>query len=473
MGGLSTSSITFILAVIVVYILFTTWLTFRLRSKSNAEFNNAAKSLPAIVVGILLMSEFIGTKSTVGTAESAFTEGIASSWSLVTVTIAFFLFSFFLVNKFYGTGKFTISSIIEQKFGKSTKVVVSVIMIGALLLVNLGNYLSGSAAISSLLGLPLMTCAIITAIVSTFYFAFGGMKGMAWVTILHSLVKYAGVMITVGIALYLCGGFNPVMENLPKHYFTWDGTIGAGTIFAWLIGNMGAIFSTQFIIQAITSSKSAKAAKKSSMYAALLCLPLALGIGVIGVCARYLYPDIDPIYAFPIFMQHMNPILSAIVATSLVASIFVGVSTVALATTTLIIEDFYVPKAKPTQEKQLRMTRIISVVVGIIPLVGVAFAPELLALSFFTRALRTSIAVVAAMGFYLPFFSSNRGATIGLAASGIGTTVWWLLDNPFGIDNMYIAVITPFIVMIIDRLIGGKKISQNDAIQNNESAEIK
>ncbi|MDR4949614.1 sodium:solute symporter family protein [Neobacillus cucumis] len=451
----SVSSLSLVLAVIVIYILFTTWLTFRLRSKSNAEFNNAAKSLPAIVVGILLMSEFIGTKSTVGTAESAFTDGIASSWSLLTVTIAFFLFAFYLVNKFYGTGKYTISGIIEQKFGKSTKTVVSVIMIAALLLVNLGNYLSGSAAIASLLGLPIMTCAIITAVVSTFYFTFGGMKGVAWITILHSAVKYAGVLITVGVALYLTGGFKPVMEKLPEHYFTWDGNIGGGTIFAWLIGNMGAIFSTQFIIQAITSSKSAKEAKRSSIYAAFLCLPLALAIGVIGICARYLYPNIDPIYAFPVFLQHMNPVLTAIVATSLVASIFVGVSTVALATTTLIVDDFYVPKAKPTPEQQLKMTRILSVVVGLIPLLGVVLAPELLTLSFFTRALRASIAVVAAMGFYLPHFSSNRGATIGLAVSGISTTVWYLLDNPFGIDNMYIAVITPFVVMVIDRLIGG------------------
>ena len=57
--------------------------------------------------------------------------------------------------------------------------------------------------------------------------------------------------------------------------------------------------------------------------------------------------------------------------------------------------------------------------------------------AFFTRALRTSIAVVAAMGFYLPYFNSNRGATIGLTLSGITTTVWYLLatvETPTKID---------------------------------------
>ncbi len=139
-----------------------------------------------------------------------------------------FIFSYFLAGKFYKTGQYTISGIISEKFGRSTKLVVSIIMIVALLLVNLGNYLSGSAAISSILGLPLMTCAIITAIVSTFYFTFGGMKGVAWVTILHSLVKYAGVLITLGVALYLTKGWEPMTQQLPEHFFTWDGSIGWG-----------------------------------------------------------------------------------------------------------------------------------------------------------------------------------------------------------------------------------------------------
>ncbi|TWK36143.1 hypothetical protein CHCC20348_1350 [Bacillus paralicheniformis] len=132
MDVLSGSIITFILVVIVVYILFTTWLTMRFRSKSSSEFNNAAKTLPAIVVGILLMSEFIGTKSTIGTAESAYTHGLAASWSIVTVSIAFFIFSYFLAGKFYKTGQYTISGIISEKFGRSTKLVVSIIMIVAL-----------------------------------------------------------------------------------------------------------------------------------------------------------------------------------------------------------------------------------------------------------------------------------------------------------------------------------------------------
>ena len=159
------------------------------------------------------------------------------------------------------------------------------------------------------------------------------------------------------------------------------------------------------------------------------------------------------LYALPIFMQSMNPYLAGIVATSLVASVFVSVSTVALAIASLAVKDFYVPFYKPTQEKEFRMTRILSVIIGFLPLIFVFFVPEILKLSFFTRAIRLSIAVVAMIAFYLPFFNSTRGANIGIFGAAIATSAWYMLGDPYGIDNMYIALISPAIFIGIEKLL--------------------
>jgi SSS family solute:Na+ symporter len=101
-----------------------------------------------------------------------------------------------------------------------------------------------------------------------------------------------------------------------------------------------------------------------------------------------------------------------------------------------------------------------ALLIGFIPLVFVFFAPGLLQLSFFTRALRLSSSIVAMIGFYLPFFSSNRGATAGLLAATVTTTIWYLLDNPYGIDHMYIALATPAVVIFIDKLFHWKAASR-------------
>lgn len=303
-----TAEDTFIIVgIVIAYILFTTWLTFRIRSKNSGDFMEGSRAMPAFIVGILLMSEYIGAKSTIGTAQAAFESGIAASWSVLGAAIGFPLFGLILVKRIYNTGKITISGAIAEKYGNSTKNIISLIMIYALLLVNVGNYVSGAAAISTVLKVNLPVAAFITAIVSTFYFAFGGMKGVAWVTMLHSALKYAGLLIILGFALSKTGGFSPMMEKMPDYYWTWDGNIGAGTIFAWLIGTIGSIFCTQFVIQAISSTKDVRSAKRSTWIAFFFCLPIAFAIAIIGVAAKYLHPEINSLYALPVFLQDMNP----------------------------------------------------------------------------------------------------------------------------------------------------------------------
>ncbi|MDU1026003.1 MAG: sodium:solute symporter family protein, partial [Leclercia adecarboxylata] len=298
--------------------------------------------------------------------------------------------------------------------------------------------------------------AFITAVVSTFYFAFGGMKGVAWVTLLHSALKYFGILVIMGFALSKTGGFTPMIEQMPSYYWTWDGNIGASTIFAWLIGTIGSIFCTQFVIQAISSTKDVKSAKRSTWVAFFFCLPIALAIAVIGVAAKYLHPEIDSLYAMPIFLQDMNPWLAGLVTTSLVASIFVSVSTVALAIASLVVKDFYVPYRNPTPEQEFKATRWMSLLIGFLPLIFVLLVPEVLKLSFFTRAIRLSITVVAVIAFYAPFFKRTRGAHAGLIGACVVTSLWYLLGDPFGINNMYIALITPAVIMVLDRLIPNK-----------------
>jgi SSS family solute:Na+ symporter len=410
------------------------------------------RATPAIVIGVLLMSEFIGSKSTIGVAQAAFESGAAAMWAVLTAAIAFFLFGKVMAGRLYSTGEVTISGAIAQRYGRTAQLIVSLIMIYALLLVNVGNYVSGAAAIATVTKTSLTTAAFLIAFVSTFYFALGGMKSIAYVSLLHTGLKYIGVFIILGTALYMSKGMGPVMDSLPPWYFTFDGHVGWGTIFAFFIGNIGAVFTTQFIMQAISATKSPQSARNSAYIAAALCIPISIALGLIGVISKFLFPEMKSLFALPIFMQHMNVWLAATVAISLVASVFLGVSTVALAIASLVVKDFYVPIFKPTPERELKVTRLLSLAIGFFPLIFVFFAPGLLKLSFFTRALRLSLAVVAMIGFFLPFFNGSRGAIIGLLASVIGTTAWYLLGDPFGIDNMYVALVIPAAAILVEKL---------------------
>jgi len=441
---------------VIVYIVLTSILAYALRSRTSAQFMVGSKALPAAVIGVLLMSEFIGAKSTVGTAQEAFEKGLAAGWSVHAAAIGFLLVGLVFARKVYASQQHTISGLVEQRYGNGARIVVSIIMIYALLLVNVGNYVSGAAALSSAIHTNLTASTFIIAAFSAVYYVFGGLKSIAYVTVLHSVVKLAGIAILVAVAASLTGGLEPIRQGLPAQYFSWDGFVGPTKIFAWIVGTVGAIFSTQYIIQAIASNRSASAARGSVLFAAVLCLPLGFALGFIGIAARYLYPTQDSLYALPVFIEKMPAALASLVTVSLVASVLVSVSTVALATTALVMRDFYVPWRKPDADGELRATRYVALGVGMLPLLCVFFTPHILELSFFTRALRLSIAIVACLGVYLPWLGSPRTAVASLVLSGIGTTAWYLLGNPFGIDNMYVAAIVPALVLAADRLLPGR-----------------
>jgi SSS family solute:Na+ symporter len=466
MPELQTQGTFILIGMVLAYLAVTTWLTFRYRARSTSDFMFAARSVPALVIGVLMMSEFIAPKSTIGVAQVAFDSGMAASWAVLSVALGFPLFGWLLAKKLYSTGEYTISAAIAKEYGRSTQLTVSVIMIYALLLVNVAFYVSGAAALSSAFHMSLTTSAVIIAAVSSFYCVIGGQKSAAYVSLLHTTLKCVGISIILCVALSMTGGIAPMMEKMPDYYFTWDGKIGITTIIAWTIASIGSIFSTQYIIQAVSSLKGPQDINRACWTAALLCLPVSFALGLIGVSAKFLFPNINSLYALPIFMNHMSPLLAGVVLTSFVASILVGVSSVALAISALVVRDFYVPMRQPSQEAQLRMSRLLSVPIGFLPLLFVFFAPQVLHLSFFTRALRLSISVVAIFAFYLPRFGTNRGATIGLIAATVTTTGWYVMGDPFGIDDIYIALATPAVVMLLDWLfVGAPKATPGSAIE--------
>jgi SSS family solute:Na+ symporter len=165
----------------------------------------------------------------------------------------------------------------------------------------------------------------------------------------------------------------------------------------------------------------------------------------------------------------MNPFLGGIVTAGIVAAVFGGVATVSLGMTSLVVRDFVVPLVKPSPEHQLRITRYVAVLVGFLPLPFVLFMPGILKTMFFSKALRTSVALVAVSGFYLPMFSSGLGATIGLIAAALGASVWFFLGNPYGIDNTYVAMVIPVIVMSIDHIVRIRMAGRKKAVPSGIS----
>lgn len=454
-GGSIMSSTMIMIAIALAYVVLMTAIGVYMKKRSTTtdQFMTGAKNFGPFVIGALLMSDFIAINATTGTAQTAYTAGISASWSMLTLLPAFVLFAFFLARKFHERGEYTISGAISKTYGNNARLVTSVIMLYTLFIINISTYASGAAMVGVLLNMPKIMAVIIVGLVSVIYVTTGGMSAVAYTNVVHVIVKYLGVLIAASVGLAAVGGYSELRIHLKPEMLSWT-HVGWPTIIAWGIATLGTIFSTQYVIQAISSTSNTDKAIKAGICAGLLVVPIALLVTLVGLCSKVLFPNIPSAQAFPILIRLMNPLAGGLVVAGLVAAIFSISSAVALAGAALLMKDFYIPliNKNATDAEALRFSRISTILMGLLPIPFAIFVPQILNTLFFARGLRTSISAVVVLMFYAPHFSSGRGATFGMLIAAIVTTVWYLANNPFNIDSIYIAAATPLIVMGLDHL---------------------
>jgi SSS family solute:Na+ symporter len=439
--------------IVVVYLVMTTFIgAWSVKySTDTSRFMSAKGQLGTFIIGILLTSEFIAMGSTLGTSQAAFDTGLSSAWVYISLAIGFALFAIFAAGQFIETQEYTLSGVAGKKYGQRARFLVAAIACYAMIATIVVLYTGGAVVLGTILNIKWTTAVWIIAATASICVAAGGMRGVGIVNVIHFCFKYVALILIAVVAWYMLKNHPGSWERLPPGHFSLTG-VGIPQIMAWSIGNIGAIFATQYVVQTISSLKTPQEARKASIIAALWLLPLGFIAAYIGLAARALFPSIRSVQALPIFIKYMNPWLAGLTAAGILAVAFVSIMACNLAATALVVKDFYMPLFKQNEDSHIYAVRLIAVIIGLLPVPFALYLPGLLKTIFFARALRAALAVIVVFWFYAPSFGTAKGVTVGLTLSIAFTTLWFLLKDPFGIDNMYIAVATPLLCMLASHL---------------------
>lgn len=450
------------LAIVAVYIIGLGIVTGLLQRsvKSANTFTSGTTGrtgVPAILVGMMLMSEFIGTSASVGTAQEAFKVGISASWNILALAAGFVFYGFFLAGKYKDSGHNTISAILDEVYGRKTRLATSLVMIFALEIVAVAIYAGGGTILSILLGVDRTWAIVVCGFVSVLYVFMGGMKSVVYTNVVHSIIKYLGILVALYFGLTKVGGWQELHAKIPAEMFDWA-HVGWGQIFAWFIAGMGATFSTQYVIQAINTVDDAKSAKIASFSTAAFLVPFGIITALVGMCSLALFPQIKSINAFAALIGQMDGVMAGIVCAGLAASLFGSIAAFAVATATLLYKDFYVGfggKVR-TEKGSLMFIRLATIAMGLLPIILAIYTPNILSMTFLGKALRASLSVLVLFVFFAPSFGTKAGAFLSIIASLIATIGWFMMGNPYGIDNAYVALVVPLIIMGISHMFKGE-----------------
>jgi SSS family solute:Na+ symporter len=171
-------------------------------------FTSGGTGYPAVLVGFLLMSEFIGTTASVGTTQAAYKWGISAAWNIAVLGIGFLLYGLLFARKFKELGENTISGALSKTYGEATKLATSVIMIFALQIVGVSLYASGGAVLAGLLNVDRNVAIVITGVVAVLYVSMGGMRSVIYTNVVHAIMNYLGVTVGLAFAMSRVGGWS-------------------------------------------------------------------------------------------------------------------------------------------------------------------------------------------------------------------------------------------------------------------------
>src|SRR3546814_853100 len=139
-----------------------------------AGYTEGGRQFPAIIIGFLMVSEFIGTAVSVGTAQLGYSKGISAAWNVFALALGFVLLGLILARKYKELGLNTISGVLASRYGQNTRIAASVLTICALEIIAVSIYASGGAVLSGILAIGKPTAVIVVGVLSVGYVSVGG-----------------------------------------------------------------------------------------------------------------------------------------------------------------------------------------------------------------------------------------------------------------------------------------------------------
>ncbi|MDR3565521.1 MAG: sodium:solute symporter family protein [Negativicutes bacterium] len=415
---------------------------------------------PAMIVGTLA-GTLIGGAVTMGTAQMAFSLGVASLWLTLAGGLTVMIMAIFYARPLRQSGFQTIPEYLVGSYGPAAGLLTSITASIGTFFAVVSNLLSAISLVATLLVLdPLPSAALVVALVLAYVF-FGGVWGTGRVGIVKTLLTFATLGTVGWISWREMGGLAAYIQAFPA--FPWFSLFGRGI---WVdIGGALSVFvgiiCTQTYVQAIYGARDVKAARQGAAVAGVIMLLAGIPAAMAGMFMRAAHPEIAAIEALPLFiLYYLPPWFGGVaMATLLLAS--VGASSgLALGVSTMLSRDVLLVAFRGLGERTALWINRAIVLLIILFAVSITFGnlkTMVLEWNFLSLGLRGA-------GVFLPLTAAifwpghfDRRLAVWSMAAGACVAFGWKIVFPEGIDPLYPGLLANAVVFAAACLLGRKK----------------
>ncbi len=397
------------------------------------DFLAAGRKYSSLFIAGTLMATAIGGSATIGLSGLGFSQGLTGSWWLLAGCVGLVVLGLLFAKKVRNYGLYTLPGLIEKQYGQRVAFAASIFIVVAWIAVTAGQILAAGKILGALgIGSPILWMVIFTLIFVGYTLA-GGQYAIIRTDILDIIIIFIGIFLGLGIVLWQVGGIGGLMNSLPpdRMSFPVSPRFDGMDLLSFLL-LVGLVYVAGPDIYArLFCAKDSRTAKVSTLWAAVILIPFAFCITLIGMGAFVLFPQISPEQAFPsVITGVLPPFVAGIVLAALISAVMSSASATLWSSGTILSVNVLGSLPGLADKKySLKLSRWMILFVGLASL-GLALLLQgvITALLFAYTIYTCGVILPVIAGFYKDRLkvTSNAAlaAIIGGGLTGVASKVW-------------------------------------------------
>ncbi|MBN1368310.1 MAG: sodium:solute symporter family protein [Dehalococcoidales bacterium] len=463
------------LELIIILVYLCGMITIGVWSKRNAnkvdDFFVAGRKGSTPLITTSLLATIIGASATVGMAGLGFTRGLTGAWWILVGTVGLIVLGLLFAKKVRSYGLYTLPQLVDKMYGRNVSLATSILIVIAWVGIVAGQIMATGQIMSSLgIGSTTLWMVICTA-VFILYTVLGGQYSVIRTDFAQIIIIFIGIFVGLGFLFHRIGGFEALITNLPADRFAFPVSSQFNTIqlisMLLLVGSTYAIGPDMF--SRLFCAKDGSTARRSALWAAVLLIPIAFGIVLIGMGAAVLAPQISPEQSFPTVIGEVFPTwLSGIVLAALLSAVMSSAVTCLLSASTIAnVDIIYRLKPSLNRNRLLSSSRWGVIILGLAALaLALALKGIINTLMFAYTVYTAGVILPIAAGFYKERLKVTPNAALAAIIGG-GTTA--VISKIFTVKYLDLGALGVSILLLVIVSVIENRLKNRKTITNVKS----
>lgn len=410
-----------------------------------------------------IVASFIGGAAIIGTAEKAFSQGIAPVVGWLGFSVQIIFIARYVAPRIANfSDTISVGDIIKRSYGKGAKVITGIFWV----LFCTGIITAQASAMGRIIDIfssfsPFFNTIIGLGIVVSYCFL-GGIRSVVATDIIQFIVMFIALPITVYYSVTSLGGLSTLISQIPMDYYTLGGSVPTiEVLFLFLSFIFGDAFIPPMMQRLVMASKT-KQAQQTLLISALLIIPLCFMGGILGITIYSINPSLDSGQVIPfLFNEVLSDSVKAIAILGLLSIIMSSADSYLNSASIALVHDVIRPLAnkKISKTTELKLARLTTIVIGVTVIMLSAFTTSILDLLTSTFKLwgPTIMLPLGAVIFdiKLPKITFYLTVIVGMSTVAIWDSS--SLYNLYKVDGLIPGVIASFAVCYMSYLRHNKK----------------